>query len=206
MKKKDQEAHLVQRVALVPFIQTKHGAKYLSSSKYNSFKYYGFPEAHLTYADLPTIKNRHGEDIINISAFYTNFKDYLYDTADNAIKRILRDELKGALTQFTLLNHFKPKVYEPFYSHETGTLTILLHCKEPEDFTVDNYSFQTIIGNPFADFDEIMIGKIGSLVDESAKIAELFMDNPLNTPYPEVKKCIANHEDIAGKEKAKFYS
>ncbi len=32
------------------------------------------------------------------------------------------------------------------------------------------------------------------------------MENPLNAPYPEVKKCFANHTDISSKEKAAFYA
>jgi hypothetical protein len=81
----------------VPFIATKNGPKYLCSNDYKSFKYYTFPDSPLTYADIPTIKNRKDEDVIDIAAFYANFKDFLYNIADNAIKRIIKDKLEGKL-------------------------------------------------------------------------------------------------------------
>lgn len=77
----------------MPYISTKNGSKFLCNNQYKSFKYFTFPSTNLTYADIPTIKNKNGEDIINLSAFYVNFKDFVYDIADNALKRILREDL-----------------------------------------------------------------------------------------------------------------
>lgn len=110
------------------YVATKNGPKYLCNSQYKSFKYFTFPSTNLTYADIPTIKNKNGEDIINLAAFYADFKTFVYDIADNALKRILKDDLQDKLTKFDIINHFKPKVYEPFYNSTTNTLSILLKC------------------------------------------------------------------------------
>ena len=93
MKKKDAESHLIKHIALVPFIKTKNGSKYLCKSQYETLKYYELPTSNLAYSDIPTIKNALNENIINITAFYTSFKDYVYDIANSAILRILADEL-----------------------------------------------------------------------------------------------------------------
>ena len=74
---------------MVPFIKTKNGHKYLCSNIYKTFKYFQFPQTSLTYADIPTRKNKDDEDIINVSLFYRDFKECIYQIADNAIKRIM---------------------------------------------------------------------------------------------------------------------
>lgn len=91
VKKKDAESHLIKRVALVPFIKTKNGAKYLCKSQYETLKYYEFPTSNLAYSDIPTIKNALNESIIDVTAFYTSFKDYVFAIANSAILRILGD-------------------------------------------------------------------------------------------------------------------
>lgn len=156
MKKKDTDSHLVKGVALVPFITTKNGNRYLCRNRYQSVKYYEFPSTALSYLDIPTIGN---EGVINITAFYLNFKDFIYEIVNNAINRILNEELQGKLPAgtYNLLNHFKPKVYEPFYNHSTGILSILLHCQAEEGARVGEYEFQPIIGNPFGDIDAILL-------------------------------------------------
>lgn len=64
-----------------------------------------------------------------------------------------------------------------------------------------------MIGNGFGELlDETLMDKIRSLVADSVKIVDIFMENALNTPYPEVKKVFANHLDIASREKAAFYA
>ena len=45
-----------------------------------------------------------------------------------------------------------------------------------------------------------------SLIESSIKITDIFLDNPLNTPYPEVVENMANHLAITGREKAAFYA
>jgi hypothetical protein len=80
----------------------------------------------LAYEDIPTIKNNKQVDVIDIAAFYTSFKDFLYNIADKAINRIISEKLSGKLTKFNVVSHFKPKVYEPFYNQNTNTLAILL--------------------------------------------------------------------------------
>lgn len=84
---------MLKNISLIPYISTKNGPKYLCSSAFKTFKYFTFPSTPLTYADIPTIKNSHDEEIINVEAFYSNFKDFVYKIADNAIKRILTDDL-----------------------------------------------------------------------------------------------------------------
>jgi hypothetical protein len=203
VKKKDSDSHLIKKISLVPFIKTKTGIKYLCKNQYESLKYYEFPSSSISYHDLPTLNN---ENVINITAFYVSFKDFVYDTTNNTIERILSEELEGKLqSNFTILSQFKPKVYEPFYNHTTGTLSILLQCNEEESFKVKGYEFQSIIGNPF-EFDNILLERIGTLVDDSTRITQAFLDNPLNFNDQEITKCLANHEDIAGREKTKFYS
>ncbi len=63
---------------------------YLCSNQYKSFKYYSFPSTKLAYSDIPTIKNNHGEDIIDVKSFYVDFKNYLFKIADSAINRLLK--------------------------------------------------------------------------------------------------------------------
>lgn len=88
VKKKDSDSHLIKRISLVPFVKTKNGPKYLCSNAYDSLKYFQFPSSNLAYQDLPTLNN-----IINITAFYLNFKDFIYEIVNNAILRILSEEL-----------------------------------------------------------------------------------------------------------------
>jgi hypothetical protein len=57
----------------------------------------------------------------------------------------------------------------------------LLECKEEETFKTNGYEFQSIIGNPFGDIDNILLDRIGNLVDDSIRITSVFLDNPLNT-------------------------
>ena len=111
------------------------------------------------------MKNSLGENVISIDTFYDNFKKYVYDIADNAIKRIIRDDLNGALTEdkYILINHFKPKEYEPFYNPSTNTLTILLECSLEESFNVNGFEFQSIISNSFAEFDPIILQTFATL-------------------------------------------
>ena len=59
IKIKDQDAHLLKNVSLIPFINTKNGPKYLCSSQYKTFKYFEFPSTALSYSDLPMIKNKY---------------------------------------------------------------------------------------------------------------------------------------------------
>lgn len=153
------------------------------------------------------MKNKNGEDIINLSAFYANFKDFVYDIADNALKRVLREDLEQKFGKFEVINHFKPKVYEPFYNSNTNSLTILLKCSpEDENLKIKNYQFQSIIGNPFGDVDQILVDRIAGLVNDSQKLVSIFVENPLNAAPPEIAKIYANHTDVAGKEKAHFYN
>ena len=93
LKKKDQDAHILKKISVIPYINTKNGPKYLCSSIYKSFKYYDFPSTNLTYADIPTIKNKDNEDIIDISSFYVDFKEYIWKITDNAINRLMNGEL-----------------------------------------------------------------------------------------------------------------
>lgn len=60
IKKKDQESHLLKKIALVPYVATKNGPLYLCSNKYKGFKHFSFPSTSLTYSDIPTIKNKNG--------------------------------------------------------------------------------------------------------------------------------------------------
>lgn len=115
-------------MVLVPYLHSKNGPKILCKNSYKSFNYYEFPSSKVAYSDIPTEKNSLGENVISIGTFYDNFKKYVYDIADNAIKRIIREDLKGDLTEdkYKLINHFKPKEYEPYYNPSTNTLTILL--------------------------------------------------------------------------------
>lgn len=83
----------MKKIALVPYVSTKNGPLYLCCNKYKGFKHYTFPSTNLTYSDIPTIKNKNGEDIIDVALFYKDFKDYLYKIADSAIKRLLDSEL-----------------------------------------------------------------------------------------------------------------
>jgi hypothetical protein len=89
VKKKDSEPHLIKGITLVPFINSKNGTKYLCKNQYQTFKYYEFPSSGLSYQDIPTTK----ENVINITAFYVSFKDFIYEIANNAILRILNEEL-----------------------------------------------------------------------------------------------------------------
>ena len=41
---------------------------------------------------------------------------------------MLKEDLEEKLGKFEVINHFKPKVYEPFYNSITNTLSILLKC------------------------------------------------------------------------------
>lgn len=107
----------------------------------------------MSYADIPTIKNSKQEDVIDIASFYTNFKDFLYNVADNAINRIIREKLQAKLTKFDAISHFKPKVYEPFYNPNTNTLAILLECNEEDSLNVNGFQFQRIEDNNFNIFD-----------------------------------------------------
>jgi len=94
--------------------------------------------------------------------------------------RILSEELQGKLQGYSILNHLKPKVYEPYYNHTTGILSILLHCKEEEGAKIGEYEFQSIIGNPFGDIDNILLERIANLVDDAERISAVFIDNPFN--------------------------
>lgn len=205
MKKKDAESHLIKGITLVPFLSTKNGNRYLCKNSYQSLKYYEFPSTPLAYHDIPTLNN---ETIINVTAFYTNFKDFIYEIANNAIQRVLTEELEGALQpeSYTILSHLKPKVYEPFYNHSTGVLTILLQCRLDEATKIGEYEFQPIIGNPFGDIDSILLERINNLVDDAQRISGVFIDNPLNANEQEIAKAMANHDDVASREKAKFFS
>jgi hypothetical protein len=78
---------------VIPYINTKNGPKYLCSNNYKSFKYFEFPSVRYTYADIPTIKNKDNEDIIDIAFFYRDFKEFIWKITDNAIKRIMEGEL-----------------------------------------------------------------------------------------------------------------
>ena len=82
---------MLKQISVVPYINTKNGPKYLCSSNYKSFKYFEFPSTNLAYSDIPTMKNRDGEDVINLSAFFKDFKDYIFKIADSAIKRVMED-------------------------------------------------------------------------------------------------------------------
>ncbi len=88
VKKKDSDPHLIKRISLVPFVKTKNGPKYLSRNPYETLKYFEFPSSHLAYQDLPTLNN-----IVNVTAFYLSFKDFIYEIVNNAVLRILREEL-----------------------------------------------------------------------------------------------------------------
>lgn len=120
--------------------------------------------------------------MISIASFYDNFKKYVYDIADNAIKRIIRDDLNGALTEdkYKLVNHFKPKEYEPFYNSSTNTLTILLECSVEESFNVNGFEFQSIISNSFAEFDPIILQTFATLTKDAANFTSDFIDSPAN--------------------------
>lgn len=202
IKKKDAESHLIKGVALVPFTVTKNGNRYLCKNNYQSVKYYEFPSTVLSYHDIPTLPN---DGPINVTAFYNNFKDFIYEIANNALLRILSEELQGKLPNYTILNHLKPKVYEPYYNHATGMLSILIHCKEEEGTKVGDYEFQSIIGNPFGDIDNILLERIGNLVDDAQRMSAIFLDNPLNANEQEIEKAMANYKDVSGREKAKFF-
>jgi hypothetical protein len=177
IKKKDTDSHLIKGVALVPFIATKNGNRYLCKNSYQTLKYYEFPATTLAYQDIPTLPN---DGPINITAFYNNFKDFIYEIANNALLRILSEELQDKLQGYTILNHLKPKVYEPYYNPATGFLSILIHCKEEEGTKFGEYEFQTIIGNPFGDIDNILLERINNLVDDAIRISAIYIDNPLN--------------------------
>jgi CRISPR/Cas system CSM-associated protein Csm2 small subunit len=206
LKKKDQEAHLLRKVSVVPYIVTKNGPKYLCSSNYKSFKYYEFAHTQLAYTDIPTIKNKDGEDIIDISAFYKDFKDFIFKMADSAIKRVMEGELEGKIKQFTLVNHLKAKVYEPFYNAEANTLAILVKCEADENLKIKQYEFQSIMGNTFGELiDETLKDKINQLVSSSKEVTSKFLENPLNITKNDVQKNFDNHQDIARREKAVFY-
>ncbi len=43
-----------------------------------------------------------------------------------------------------------------------------------------SYEFQSIIGNPFGDIDNIQLGRIANLIDDAQRISAAFIDNPLN--------------------------
>lgn len=53
-------------MVLVPYIKTANGIKYFCNNKYQSLNYYEFPSTKLSYSDIPTIKNKINEDIINL--------------------------------------------------------------------------------------------------------------------------------------------
>lgn len=108
----------------MPFISTKNGNRYLCKNDYKDLHYYEFPSAALEYHDIPTI-----EGVIDVAAFYNNFKDFIYNIVNNALNRVLGKELEGKLSGYNVMSHLKAKVYEPFYNHSTGTLCILLYCK-----------------------------------------------------------------------------
>ena len=61
----------------------------------------------------------------------------------------MEKELEGKLKDYTLINHLKAKVYEPFYNPLTNTLTILAKCEADESLKINNYEFHSITGNPF---------------------------------------------------------
>jgi len=48
----------LKTISVVPYINTKNGPKYFCANNYKSFKYYEFPSTNLTYADIPSIKNK----------------------------------------------------------------------------------------------------------------------------------------------------
>lgn len=90
IKKKDQDSHLLRSLCLIPYISTKNGPMYLCENKFKSFKYFNFPSTHFNYSDIPTAKNKHGEDVIDLAPFYRDFKEYLFNIADSAIHRLLK--------------------------------------------------------------------------------------------------------------------
>lgn len=189
-------------------MKTKNGPKYLCENPYKNFKYFKFPSTHIIYSDIPTVKNKLGEDVIDLASFYQDFKDYLLKISNNTIDRLFKVHLKNKIApeQVNILNRLKPKVYEPYYNAVTNSLAILVECKTDENMEIDNYKFQEILPNSFSEyFDEILMDKIRNVVGESEKIVDIFLDNPLNIQAPEVKKCHSNHEDIASREKASFY-
>lgn len=207
IKKKDQDPHLLRQISLIPYIKTKNGPLYLCESPYKSFKYFKFPSTHLIYSDIPTLKNKHGEDVIDLASFYKDFKEYLLIISNNAIDRLFKTELKAKISDYNVINRLKPKVYEPFYNSITNSLAILVECKADENLVIDDYRFQQILPNSFSEyFDEILMDKIRNVVGDSQKIIETFLENPLNIQVPDVKKCFSNHQDISSKEKASFYA
>ena len=78
---------------MIPYIQTKNGVKYLCANNLKSIKYFEFPNTELAYNDIPTTKNANDESIIDVSAFYKDFKDCIFKIAESAIKRIMENDL-----------------------------------------------------------------------------------------------------------------
>lgn len=96
------------------------------SNQYQNIKYYNFPESLLEYDDLPLVKNKNNEDIIDVELFYKNFKDFIKISVDNCVQRILNEKIEGKLKNFTIMNRLEAKKYEEFFNSDTNTLTILI--------------------------------------------------------------------------------
>lgn len=94
---------------------------------------YNFPTMNISYEDIPKVLNKHEEEIIDVSSYYTNQQAYISKILDNAINRIINEQLNGLIklddNNFKQLNSFKPKVYEEFFNKDANTFAILIECK-----------------------------------------------------------------------------
>lgn len=68
-----------------------------------------------------------------------------------------------------------------------------------------DYEFQTIIANPFGDIDNILLQRLGNLVDDAQRMSAIFLENPLNFNEEKIEKAIANYKDLSGSKIIIFF-
>jgi hypothetical protein len=102
IKKKKAEDYLIFRnVAIVGFMEDKILTHKLP---YKTFDSYELPSSAILYEDLPTTLNSEEVPIIDVEAYQKKEQEFIRKTLNNAVKRIMREQLGGILDEGVQMN------------------------------------------------------------------------------------------------------